>query len=147
MLKVLFGSLILATTTLPAFAGESLWNGHWVLSPARNTQEIKDQAANDYTFTIGEDGPIKWEIPSLGEVVVGRTDGQPMEIHRPGVPPGLTLSVEAEGPRVLLYKVAKDGVPKGQGRMTLIEDGKAWVDISWPYGQPQYAGVVIYVRS
>jgi len=147
MLRVIFASLLFASTTLPAFAGENLWNGHWVLSPSRNTQEIKDQAAEDYTFTIGEDGQIKWEIPSLGEVVAGRTDGQPMEIHRRGTPPGLTLSVEAEGPRVLLYKVSKDGVPKGQGRMTLIEDGKAWVDISWPYGQPQYAGVVIYVRS
>ncbi len=146
MLRLILASLVCIATTLPAFASESLWNGHWVLSPSRNTEEIKAQAADGYTFTIDEDGRIKWEIPSLGEVVVGRTDGQPMEIHRPGTPPGLSLSVEAEGPRVLLYKVAKDGVPRGQGRMTLIEDGKAWVDISWPYGQPQYAGVVIYVR-
>jgi len=55
--------------------------------------------------------------------------------------------VTAEGPEVLIYKVARNGKPQGEGRMTLVENGKAWVDISWPAGQPQYAGEVIYVKQ
>ncbi len=89
----------------------------------------------------------QWEIPSLGEVVTGKTDGVPMEIHRTKPSPGLTLSVTAEGPEVLIYKVARNGKPEGEGRMTLVENGKAWVDISWPAGQPQYAGEVVYVKQ
>lgn len=30
--------------------------------------------------------------------------------------------------------------------MTLIDQGKAWVDISQPVGRPDLAGLVIYVR-
>ena len=70
-----------------------------------------------------------------------------MEIHRTKPSPGLTLSVTAEGPEVLIYKVARNGKPQGEGRMTLVENGKAWVDISWPAGQPQYAGELIYVKQ
>jgi len=84
----------------------------------------------DTVSTLQADGGITWEIPSLGEVVRGKTDGQPMPVHRLKPTPGLTLSVKAEGPTVLLYTVARDGKPPGEGRMTLVEDGKAWVDIS-----------------
>ena len=138
--------MIVALMAQAGVAAESPWNGTWVLDASRSTPGIKDQAADGYRFTIQPDGAIKWEIPSLGEVVTGRTDGQPMEIHRTKPTPGLTLSVTAEGERVLRYKVARDGKPEGEGRMTLVENGKAWVDISWPAGQPQYAGEVVYVK-
>jgi hypothetical protein len=146
--------LFLATTLLlasfvPAAAtpAENPWNGTWVLDASRSTPGIKDQAAEGYRFTLQPDGQIKWEIPSLGEVVTGKTDGVPMEVHRTKPSPGLTLSVTAEGPEVLIYKVARNGKPVGEGRMTLVENGKAWVDISWPAGQPQYAGELVYVKQ
>lgn len=31
--------------------------------------------------------------------------------------------------------------------MTLVDEGKAWVDISWPAGQPQKAGELVYVKT
>ncbi len=91
------------------------------------------------------DGRIRWEIPSLHEVVEGRMDGRPMPIRR-SRPTSLTLAVSAEGPRVLVYHVARDGKPEGEGRMTLVDQGKAWVDISEPAGRPDLAGAVVYVR-
>lgn len=133
--------------TAAARAEESPWNGNWILDVSRSTPDIKDQAAEGYAFHITPDGHIRWEIPSLGEVVQGRLDGQPMEIHRAKPSPGLTLAVEADGPYVLRYKVARNGKPEGEGRMTLVENGKAWVDLSWPTGQPQYAGEVVYVKQ
>ena len=145
--------LVLATTLFLAFLApattpaENPWNGTWLLDAGRSTPGIKDQAAEGYRFTLQSDGQIKWEIPSLGEVVTGKTDGVPMEVHRTKPSPGLTLSVTAEGPEVLIYKVARNGKPVGEGRMTLVENGKAWVDISWPAGQPQYAGEVVYVKQ
>lgn len=144
---------LLATTLLLGSFGPSTtsadnpWNGTWVLDASRSTPGAKDQAADAYRFTLHPDGRLKWEIPSLGEVVTGKTDGVPMEIHRTKPSPGLTLSVMAEGPVVLLYKVARNGKPEGEGRMTLVEDGKAWVDISWLAGKPQYAGELVYVKK
>ena len=133
----------LASATTPA---ENPWNGTWLLDVGRSSPGAKDQAAEGYRFTLQPEGQIKWEIPSLGEVVMGKTDGVPMEIHRTKPSPGLTLSVTAEGSEVLLYKVARNGKPEGEGRMTLVENGKAWVDLSWPAGQPQYAGELVYVK-
>lgn len=140
-------TLLLASLTASIAPAASPWNGTWVLDAGRSTPRIKDQAAPAYRFALQPDGQIKWEIPSLGEVVTGKTDGAPMEIHRTKPSPGLTLSVKAEGPQVLLYEVARNGKPVGQGRMTLVENGKAWVDISWPAGQPQYAGAVVYDKQ
>ncbi|WP_010184609.1 hypothetical protein [Sphingomonas sp. PAMC 26605] len=124
---------------------ESPWNGDWVLSPTRNTAAIKEAAADGYRFHLQPDGRIRWEIPSLHEVVEGRVDGQPMSIRRLK-PTALTLSVTAEGSRVLVYHVARNGKPEGEGRMTLVDQGRAWVDISQPAGRPDLAGAVIYVR-
>lgn len=124
---------------------ENPWNGAWVISQTRNTAEIKAAAAEDYRFHLKPDGQIRWEIPSLHEVVEGRTDGRPMPIRRL-VPTALTLAVSTDGPRVLLYHLIRDGKPQGDGRMTLIDQGKAWVDISEPAGRPDLAGAVIYVR-
>lgn len=124
---------------------ESPWNGDWVLSQTRNTAEIKEAAADGYRFTLQADRRIRWEIPSLHEVVEGQTNGQPMAIRRQK-PTALTLAVSAEGSRVLVYHVARDGKPEGEGRMTLVDQGRAWVDISQPAGRPDLAGVVIYVR-
>ena len=124
---------------------ESPWNGDWVLSQTRNTAEIKEAAAEGYRFHLQPDGRIRWEIPSLHEVVEGRVNGQPMPIRRLK-PTALTLAVSADGPRVLVYHVARNGKPEGEGRMTLVDQGRAWVDISQPAGRPDLAAAVIYVR-
>ena len=101
---------------LPALPvlSESPWNGSWVLSQTRNTAEIKDAAADGYRFMLQPDGRIRWEIPSLHEVVEGRTNGQPMSIRRQK-PTALTLAVSAEGPRVLVYHVARAWEAGGRG--------------------------------
>ncbi len=155
----MFSRMILCATVVAASVGvaraqglppvpvlaESPWNGDWVLSQTRNTAETKAAAAEGYRFHLQPDGRIRWEIPSLHEVVEGSVDGQKMAIRRLK-PTALTLAVSAEGPRILIYHVARDGKPEGEGRMTLVDQGKEWVDISQPVGRPDLAGVVIYVR-
>jgi hypothetical protein len=123
----------------------SPWNGEWVLSPTRNTKAVREAAAEGYRFHISNQGSIRWEIPTIHEIVQGRIDGQPMPIVRRGSK-GMTLAVTAEGERVLRYVVSKDGKPLGEGRMTLVEEGRAWVDITQPFGRPELAHVVIYER-
>jgi hypothetical protein len=60
---------------------------------------------------------------------------------------GMTLAVTAEGQWTLSYVVAKDGKPVGQGRLTVVEQGRAWVDITQPFERPDLAHVVIYERA
>ncbi len=151
---LIFASFIAATASMAAaqslppvpVLAESPWNGDWILSRTRNTAEIKAAAADGYRFHLQPDGHIRWEIPSLHEVVEGRLGGKPMPIRRLK-PTTLTLAVSAEGPRVLVYHVARNGRPEGEGRMTLVDQGKAWVDISQPAGRPDLAGAVVYERS
>ncbi|MHB8284129.1 MAG: hypothetical protein ACYDD1_05585 [Caulobacteraceae bacterium] len=141
-----FASVGAAQTLPPApVLTESPWNGDWVLSQTRNTAEMKAAAADGYRFHLEADGCIRWEIPSLHEVVEGRIDNQPMTIRRTR-PTALTLAVSADGPRVLVYHVARNGKPEGEGRMTLVDQGRAWVDISEPAGRPDLAGAIVYVR-
>ena len=136
-----------AISTPAAFGAVNPWNGTWALDANRSTPGIKDAAADGYRFTILPDGQITWEIPSLGEVVKGKINGQPMIIRRQGKDSGLTIAVHPDGPRVLIYKVAKSGKPNGEGRMTLVDNGKAWVDISWPAGHPEVAGEMVYAKQ
>ena len=137
---------LLATSTAHAKPAASPWNGTWTLDAARSSPGAAEGAARAYRFTL-RDGSITWEIPSLGEVVTGRTDGRPMFIRRHGKSDGMTLGVTAEGPATLRYRVMKRGAYFGGGLMMLVDDGKAWIDVTWGSPGPPQAAQLIYVRQ
>ncbi len=128
-----------------AVAAASPWNGWWVLDTGRREPA---GAARDYRFMISSDGGITWEIPSLHEVNNGLLNGKPFAINRPGGTPGMTLRVQAQGPRSLRYKVAKDGQVRGEGLMTLAEDGQSWTDVPLDIrdGKPATALTMVYLK-
>lgn len=121
------------------------WNGTWKLDLARSSEEAAG-APPAYRFTLNGSS-IKWEIPSMAEVVVGRTDGRPMVIRRHGASNGMTLSVKAEGPATLRYRVYRRGEYFGGGLMILVDNGKAWVDVTWGPPGPPHAAQLVYVRQ
>ena len=127
-----------------ARAADIAWNGTWALDASRPEP---DGAADAYRFTVSSTGGLRWEIPSLGEVVTGRLDGRPMAIHRSKPTPGLTIAVAAESPRVWRYSVAKDGKPQGEGRMTLAPDGRSWTDVPLYQGKPVESLLMVYVKN
>ncbi|MGI4975977.1 MAG: hypothetical protein ACRYG6_03435 [Janthinobacterium lividum] len=127
-----------------ATSSPSPWNGSWQLSLPRSSAAAKEGAPGVYRFRLGNDGEIVWEIPELGEVVTGRTDGTPMPIRRTEAAPGLTLAVKAVGPRELTYEVARDGRVMGGGRMMLVDDASAWVDLTWGKEGPGYGAELVY---
>ena len=121
------------------------WNGTWTLDATRSTKGSAEGAAPAYRFTVGR-GMIRWEIPALGEVVTGRIDGRPMTIRRRGRSDGMMLSVVADGPYVLRYAVSRGGRPFGSGVITLVEGGRAWVDITWAPGRAVDAAQLLYAK-
>ena len=146
MIRLLSAGAAALSITAPLAAAGNPWNGTWVLDAARSSAEAKDGAAEAYRFTIDPRGHIRWEIPSLGEVANGRTDGTPMAIHRPHATANMTLSVVADGKWTLRYRVFRDAKLIGGGQMTLVDDGKAWVDLTWPGNHEAPGAFVTYVR-
>jgi hypothetical protein len=128
------------------------WNGTWRLNVPRSSSIAAETGVpRTYRFTLGpgnsEDVPIKWEIPELGEIVTGHTDGKPMLIKRLSPDARLFLEVRAEGTSVLRYVVRRNGTVVGGGRMMLVDSGTAWVDITWPEDRQDLASELIYVKQ
>ena len=128
------------------------WDGTWHLDPARSSAAAAETGVpQSYRFTFSRDAAgaelIRWEIPELGEVVAGRVDGRPIRIVRRDPAAGMTLALTALGADVLTYQVRKGNRPVGSGRMMLVDDGKAWVDLTWPAGQQSRASVLTYVKE
>ena len=133
-------------------SNSSPWSGSWKLDVKRSSPAAAAAVVPQvYRFTLGAgDGgvvPIKWEIPELGEVVSGATDGKPMAIHRTKPAPGLALGVRKDGPAALVYSVYRDGKLDGGGRMMLVDDGHAWVDLTWPEDRQDLASELVYVKQ
>ena len=156
--KLTFAALLVAlplTAQLPPSrkpTDPSAWNGSWRLDTKRSSPAAADaDVPQVYRFTLGPgDGaavPIKWEIPELGEVVEGLTDGKPMLVHRLKPTPGLTLAVRKDGPASLVYSVYKDGKLEGGGRMMLVDNNHAWVDLTWPEDREDLASELVYVKD
>ena len=128
------------------------WNGSWKLDVHRSSAVAAQQGVPQvYRFTLGPgpstDIPIKWEIPELGEVVTGKTNGTPMPVVRAKPSPGLTLAVRTDGVASLLYSVFRDGKLVGGGRMMLVDNGSAWVDLTWPEDRQDLASTLVYVKE
>ncbi len=154
--------LVLFSTVLP-FSGYAQlpprkpadpnpWNGAWKLNVKRSSPAAAQAGVPQvYRLTLGPGSSsvvaIKWEIPELGEVVTGSTDGQPMPIHRTAPSPGLTLAVRTDGSAALVYSVYKNGLLTGGGRMMLVDNGAAWVDLTWPKDREDLASELVYVKQ
>ena len=133
-------------------ANPNPWNGSWKLDTKRSSPAASEAGVPQvYRFTLGPSlanaGTIKWEIPELGEVVFGRTDGKPMPIHRSTPTHGLTLAVLHDGTSGLRYHVYQDGNLSGGGRMFLVDNQTAWVDLTWPVNRQDLASELVYVKQ
>lgn len=135
---------LLAALSLAA-AAPSPWDGDWVLDAARSSADAKEGAADGYRFHVAS-GRIRWRIPSLGEDFDIPIDGKPAAVRRKGADTGTAIAVRSAGPTAFTYAVSRGGKVGGEGRMTLVDGGKAWVDIVWPAGQPLKASQIVYVK-
>ena len=126
----------------------------WLVEAQRRAEQphcFETRSPSGYRFNQGPgpspDVPIRWKIPELGEVVTGRTNGTPMSIARTKPSPGLELAMRAEGPASLLYTVVRNGAVDGGGRLMLVDNGTAWVDLTWAADRQDLASVLVYVRE
>jgi hypothetical protein len=151
-LSLCFSLTAIAQLPPPKPADPNPWNGTWKLDASRSSPgAVKAGAPQAYRLTLGPSSTdtvsLKWEIPELGEVVIGATDGKPMPVHRNTPTDGLTLGVKSEGKAQLVYSVYKNGKLIGGGRMMLVDNGAAWVDLTWPLDRQDLASELVYVKQ
>jgi hypothetical protein len=128
------------------------WDGSWKLDVQRSSPVAAQQGVPlVYRLTLGPGPstvvPIRSEIPELGEVVTGRTNNRPMPVVRSKPSPGLTLAVHPDGVASLLYTTYRHGRLIGGGRMMLVDNGSAWVDLTWPDDRQDLASALVYVKE
>lgn len=136
----------------PKPADPNPWNGSWKLNVQRSSPVAAELGVPQmYRFTLGPASSpnvtIKWEIPELGEIVTGKTDGTPMQVVRSKPTAGLSLAVHTDGTASLVYSVFRNGSLIGGGRMVLVDNGHAWVDLTWPDDRRDLASVLTYVKE
>jgi len=83
----------------------------------------------------------------MAEVVRGRRDGRPMLIRRHGKSGEMTLSARKVDPNSWTYSVAKGGRRLGGGRMTLIDDGKSWVEVTQGSTADEPGLMMVFTRA
>jgi hypothetical protein len=147
-----FSWTAVAQLPAPKPADPNPWNGTWKLDASRSSPEVvKAGAPQVYRLTLGpattDVVSLKWEIPELGEIATGATDGKPMEVHRTTPTHGLSLGVRSEGKAQLVYSVYREGKLIGGGRMMLVDNGAAWVDLTWPLDRQDLASELVYVKQ
>ena len=150
--NILLSCTAIAQLPPPKAADPNPWNGTWKLDASRSSPEVvKAGAPQAYRLTLGpaitDVVSLKWEIPELGEIATGATDGKPMAVHRTTPTKGLTLGVRSEGKAQLVYTVYRDGKLTGGGRMMLVDNGAAWVDLTWPLDRQDLASELVYVKQ
>ena len=90
---------------------------------------------------------MTWFIPSQKATVIGRLDGRPNPIKGPTSEEGLTLALSSGPPHAVLYKIAIQGKPLAEGKMTLAADGKSFLDVSWEPGKENEKTTSFYARQ
>ena len=134
----------LALALLAVFPS-SPWDGDWKLDVARSSAAAKEGAAEGYRFHVAK-GILRWQIPSLKEDFTMRVGGTPSAVRRGGVVQKTAIAVRGAGPAAFTYTVSVAGKPVGEGRMQLIDSGKAWVDLNWPAHRPLLGSEIVYVK-
>ena len=147
-----FSFTAIAQLPPPKPADPNPWNGTWKLDASRSSPDVvKAGAPQVYRLTLGpaitDVVSLKWEIPELGEIANGATDGKPMQVHRTRPANGLTMGVRSEGRAQLVHSVYRDGKVIGGGRMMLVDNGTAWVDLTWPVERQDLASELVYVKQ
>lgn len=111
-------------------------------------KETKFQSASD-TMKIATwaGGHFEIDDPALKETVFGKTDGSPVLVKGPWIPPGSSGVYKADGPRKWSYEVRVQGKAFEKGVMTVLDNGKIVTRRYWVPGKESEAATEVYVKQ
>ncbi|WP_158913936.1 hypothetical protein [Caulobacter sp. S45] len=111
-------------------------------------KDVKVQAATDVmTITTPSAGQFELSVPSYKQTISGPTDGTPVEIKGPTIPPGAMASYKALAPEKWEYSITLKGKAYVKGVMTVSAGGKMLTDTSWVPEKEAEKTVAVYDKS
>ena len=115
---------------------------------AGDWKDVKVDVADDIVkVTIGAPGTFKLEDPIDKVVVVGKTDGSPVTMTGPTIPPGASATYKAVSPTTWAYTRFLNGKIFSKGELTVLAGGKELTDSSWIAGKESEKSVAVYAKQ
>jgi hypothetical protein len=111
-------------------------------------KDVKADVADDtMKITVPAPGAFKLEDPTDKVVIVGKTDGSPVSLTGPTIPPGAAATYKAVGPTTWAYTRLLNGKLFSKGELTVLPGGKTLTDSSWIAGKESEKSVAVYVKQ
>jgi hypothetical protein len=117
----------------PGLAGE--WKDTATKSTA-DTMKISTAAAGHYEINF----------PAFKETMAGTTDGAPVPISGPTVPPGAQVAYKAASPARWTYAITLKGKTYVEGALSVSPDGKTLTRTVWVPGKEAEKAVEVYSK-
>jgi hypothetical protein len=115
--------------------------GKWVSTKEDNSTRSM------FMISTGPDGAITMTYPTSKETVTAKTDGVPVALTGPMVPPDVTISYKKVSPAKLEVVVALKGKKVNEGYETLSADGKTLTEVSWAPGKMDEKTSAVYEKQ
>jgi hypothetical protein len=110
-------------------------------------KDIKvDAVADAITIAIPSPGSFRLEDPIYKQVITGKTDGSPVTVTGPTIPPGASATFKANGANEWDYAYILKGKAITHGVMKVSADGKTLSDTSWAPGKEAEKSVSVYAK-
>jgi hypothetical protein len=115
--------------------------GKWVSTKEDNSTRSL------FMISSGSDGTLTFTYPTSKETVTAKTDGVPVALTGPMVPPDATISYKKVSATKLEVVVALKGKKVSEGYETLSADGKTLTEVSWSPGKMDEKTSAVYEKQ
>jgi hypothetical protein len=134
------GNTVQYSETYKRTAGKKGMAGTW--------KDVRRQSNGSDTIKIAVTGDeMHLEYAELQESVTAKLDGTESPVTGPTVPPGVTQSTKADGPRKFTYYGKYQGTVIGEGVRTISSDGKTMIVESWDPGKANEKAILVYEKQ
>lgn len=134
------GSTVTEKDVYQRVTGTSGLAGKW--------KDVKvDAVADAMSITVAAPGTFKIDTPAFKQTIAGKTDGSPVTVTGPTIPPGASATFKAKGAAEWDYAYKLKDKPLAEGIMKVSADGKTLTDTSWSAGKPAEKSVSVYLKQ
>jgi hypothetical protein len=127
------------TETYKRLSGTTGLVGKWV--------NVKAQSSSSTMVIETKPDWIKITVSQYKETSENKLDGSSAPLTGPDVPPGVSVSIKADGPNKMHYAYRYKDKLLGEGVRTLSADGKTLVDEGWDPGKTNEKSTLVYERQ
>jgi hypothetical protein len=111
-------------------------------------KDVKSKAPSDtLTIAVPSAGQVAITYPSFKQTITGPTDGTPIAVKGPTIPPGVFRSIKPAGPDKWDYTTTLKDKPWVKGTMTVAAGGATLTVVSWIPGKESEKEIQVYEKQ